>query len=115
MGDNTLTISVFNSEQQRSFEMFVRKDRLAAFYEFLNSNRCPDAKSGMPGLSWSAHCGLDAIFEKRPRKFPVADILTFFADHYIPRSPCDRVTPAEIEKALEGFAVLYPPDVVESA
>jgi hypothetical protein len=117
--DGILTISVFNSEAQRNFNLYVRQDRLLAFHNFLMRNRCPDTPSSvMPGISWGAVLGLDAIFERRPKRFPVSDILTFLAEDYknntLPSS-LPPPTSAEIEKVLGLFAAEYPPDVSEGA
>ena len=112
---NVLEVRIRNSENNTDYCLYVRKDRYRAFQNFLNRNRCPDTPPGMPGLSWGAMLGLDAIFEKRPRKFPVYDIITFLAKDYIPHSSCPAVTLPEIEKTLEKFAAQYPPDVAESA
>lgn len=111
---NILEIRIKNSENNTHYYFNVRSDRLKAFYNFLNRNRCADTPQGMPGLSWGAILGLDAIFEKRPLKFPVADIVNFLANDYIPHSSCPAVTSAEIEKTLERFATQYPPDVAAS-
>ena len=103
---NTLKISVFNSDNGRKFNLYVREDRYRAFQEFLTSRRgiAQPAAPGMPGLSWAAFLGLDAIFERRPKSFPARDILQFIA--YDSGS-----TPQEVESALELFSAIYPPDV----
>lgn len=113
--DNIQEVRIRNSENHTDYYLYVRKDRLKAFYDLLNRNRCPETPSGIPGLSWSAMLGLDAIFEKRPRKFPVYDIVEFLRTDYVPHSSCPAVTAPEIEKTLERFASLYPPDVTETA
>jgi hypothetical protein len=109
---NVLEVRIQNSENNTAYFLYVRRDRLEAFYNFLNANRCPETPKGMPGLSWAAMMGLDAIFEKRPRKFPVYDIINFLANdvHSTP-----AVTAPEIERTLERFGTVYPPDVAESA
>ena len=107
---NVLTISVFNSDAGRKFNLYLRDDRYRAWLDFLNRNRQPDAKPGMPGLSWAAIQGLDAIFEKRPRSFPVRDILAFLASDYHPHSSCPPITTTEVGLVLEQFAKVYPPD-----
>jgi hypothetical protein len=105
---NILEVRIRNSENSTDYYLYVRKDRLQAFHDLLNSKRAPETPAGMPGLSWGAMLGLDAIFEKRPRKFPVYDILGFLAGD-------SGASGAEVEKTLEKFAVLYPPDVTETA
>jgi hypothetical protein len=114
MEDNTLKVSIFNSDLQRNFDLFVRKDRLKAFYDFTIGERHPERTASMPGLSWAAMLGLDAIFERRPKRFPVQDILTYLAGSCTAHTN-DSVTPPEIEYALERFSMLYPPDISESA
>jgi hypothetical protein len=117
MDDNTLKVSIFNSDLQRNFDLFVRKDRLKAFYDFTLGERHSERLASMPGLSWAAISGLDAVFERRPKRFPVHDIIAHLAgsctahalSHDVP------VTPSEIEYALERFSAVYPPDVSESA
>lgn len=115
---DSFKISVFNSEQQRNYDIFVRLDRLLAFYNLVNRARKPDTPAAtMPGLSWGAFMGLDAIFERRPKKFPTHDILAFLAKDYNERfySEIPLATTAEIEKALEVFSTIHPPDVSEPA
>jgi hypothetical protein len=107
---NVIKAAVFNSDAGRKFDLYLRRDRYRAFLDFLNCNRQPDVKPGMPGLSWAAIQGLDAIFEKRPRQFPVRDIIAFLASDCTP-----AVTSHEVEAALECFAAVFPPDVSESA
>jgi len=105
-----LKIAVFNSDAGRNFDLYVRDDRYRAWLDFFNRNRQPDVKPGMPGLSWAAIQGLDAIFEKRPKGFPVRDILAFLAG-----DPFCGGNSAEIELVLEQFSKVYPPDVSEGA
>jgi hypothetical protein len=105
---NVLEVKIRNSENHTDYYLYVRKERLQAFHDLLNSNRAPNTPDGMPGLSWGAMLGLDAIFEKRPRKFPVYDILRYLAAD-------SGASGAEIEKTLEKFAALYPPDITETA
>jgi hypothetical protein len=115
MDDNILKVSIFNSDLQRDFDLFVRKDRLAAFREFAASDRRPGHDAPMPGISWTATLGLDAIFERRPKRFPAQDILAYLAGYCTAHSHGDPLTPPEVERALERFSALYPPDVSESA
>jgi hypothetical protein len=105
---NVLEVRIRNSENNTDYYLYVRKERLQAFHDLLNSNRAPETPAGMPGLGWSAMLGLDAIFEKRPRRFPVYDILGWLAGD-------TDASRAEVEKALEKFAALYPPDITETA
>src|ERR1700675_1612075 len=105
---NVLEVRIKNSENSTDYYLYVRKERLQAFHDLLNSNRAPETPAGMPGLSYGGMLGLDAIFEKRPRKFPVYDILGWLAGE----SGASR---AEVEKMLEKFAALYPPDITETA
>jgi hypothetical protein len=116
---NALKISVYNSDAGREYDLYVRKDRLKAFEAFLMRRRWrgeyqPEA-GGMPGISWAAFNGLDAIFERRPRSFPARDILQALADDIVPGGEAPAVTPHEVEKALEQFSAVYPPDVSEGA
>jgi hypothetical protein len=117
---NVLKISVLNSDAGKKFDLYVRKDRLKAFQEFLSRRRWngeyQPATSGMPGLSWSAFAGLDAIFDRRPKSFPARDIVQFLADDInlgIGHAPA--VTPHEVETSLERFSAVFPPDISESA
>lgn len=113
MGDLDIKqISIFNSEQGKPFNLYIRADRHQAFGRFVIDERHADRQpSVMPGLSWAAILGLDAIFYKRPKKFPVDDILNFLAHDIIPHSDFPPVTKAEVEYALERFAAVYPPDL----
>lgn len=117
MDENVLQISVYNSASGKKHTLHVRKDRLAAFYEFVMRRRqvgeYKPEPPGMPGLSWSAMLGLDAIFERRPKSFPAEDILQWIADDLHPGA--GAATSHEVEKALEKFSAVYPPDVSESA
>jgi len=109
---DVVKISVFNSVVGKNFDLYIRKDRLLAFYDLVmtrrNTGEYKPEPPGMPGLSWSAIQGLDAIFERRPKKFPAHDIVQHFCR-------AGDATPQEIEKALEVFSTMYPPDVAESA
>jgi hypothetical protein len=107
---NILEVRIQNSENNTFYYLSIRRDRLDAFWAFLHQREFADAVPGMPGLSWAAMQGLDAIFDKRPRKFPVYDIIQWFL------LGCAKagITAAEIEKALEKFSTMYPPDVAES-
>ncbi len=116
---NILKIPVFNSDAGRKFDLYVRKDRYKAFQGFLMRRRWdgeyqPETVS-MPGLSWAAILGLDAVFDRRPKSFPTRDILKFLADDIVPGGGAPAVTPHEVESALERFSSVYPPDVSESA
>lgn len=108
---NILEVRINNSENSTDYFLYVRKDRLEAFYTLVYTDRFVGAPQGMPGLSWSAMLGLDAIFEKRPRKFPVYDIITWLYTGCVKPG----LTRPELEKALEQFATMYPPDVAETA
>lgn len=113
MGD-VLKISVFNSDAGRKYDLYVREDRLKAFETFLLGRRDEyQPEASMPGLSWAAFQGLDAIFDRRPKKFPTHDILQFLADYLHGATPA--VTSQEVEAALERFSCFYPPDVSEDA
>lgn len=117
MDENVLKISVFNSDAGRKFDLHVRKDRYKAFHEFLMRRRWngeyQPAVSGMPGLSWAAFMGLDAIFDRRPKNFPARDIVQFLADDTLLGDGI--VTSHEVEAALERFSAIFPPDVSENA
>jgi hypothetical protein len=120
MGEpDVLRISVYNSDAGRKFDLRIRKDRYKAFQAFLMRRRWNGeyrpVSGGMPGLSWAAIMGLDAIFERRPKKFPVRDILRHLADDSVPGGGAPAVTPHEVESALEAFSSVYPPDVSEDA
>ena len=106
-------VSIYNSELGRHFELYVRRDRLSEFCKLVLAGRQPDAPQGMPGLSWAAVTGLDAIFAKRPKKFPVYDIQAWLQQVLTGQEP--PVSKPEIEKALERFSAAYPPDISESA
>ena len=110
----TEEIRVFNSDIQTYYYLHIRKDRVQAFYSLIAQERHPARVSSMPGLSWAAISGLDAIFERRPLKFPVYDILHWFCDNALTYAPQfdPPLTQAEIEHALERFATLYPTDVL---
>jgi hypothetical protein len=103
-----LEVRIRNSENSTDYYLYVRRDRLQAFHDLLNSNRAPETPAGMPGLGYAAMLGLDAIFEKRPRRFPVYDILGYLAGD-------TGASRAEVEKVLEKFATVYPPDITETA
>lgn len=115
---NVIKAVIFNSDAGRKFDLYVRKDRYIAFQEFLMRRRWrgeyQPAVSPMPGISWGAFMGLDAIFDRRPKSFPVCDILQFLADDIHPGDEAPAVTVHEVEAALERFAAQYPPDVSES-
>jgi|SRR5208337_1389242 len=111
---NVEEIKVLNSENSTHYYLRVRKDRLKAFYEFIMADRRTVFVPGMPGLSGAAIAGLDAIFDRRPFKFPAHDLLAWFRDNqtaYLGASPSPPIGTMEIEHALERFAAAYPPDV----
>ena len=105
---NVEQVRIFNSEVSTHYYLYVRPDRLFAFKEFVLTDRRPGTPPPtMPGLSWSAILGLDAIFHQRPKKFPTNDILLWLQEQV------DDITVslAEIEDALERFSRQFPPDV----
>jgi hypothetical protein len=114
---NVLKIVVLNSDSGRKLNLYVRKDRLAAFQEALLRDRGSifHPASNMPGLSWAAILGLDAIFDHRPQSFPARDIVKFLADETNPGEGAAPIKPHEVEAALERFAHAFPPDVSEDA
>jgi hypothetical protein len=109
---NNPQVQIYNSEYGRSFNLYIRLDRLQEFKEFVKRERYERQPSSMPGLSWPALLGLDAIFARRPKKFPVEDLLDWLASGIQDNPP---VTKPEIEYALERFSSLYPPDISEDA
>lgn len=113
---NVEEIRVLNSENNTHYYQYVRRDRIRAFYAFIVADRqtVPAAQITMPGLSGPAIAGLDAIFDRRPLKFPTHDLLAWFRDNqkaYLGDYPNPTITTQEIEKALERFSAVYPPDV----
>jgi hypothetical protein len=113
---NVEEIRVLNSENNTNYYLYVRRDRIRAFYDFVLADRqtAPAAQVAMPGLSGPAIAGLDAIFDRRPFKFPAHDLLKWFRDSqkaYLGEYPNPTITTQEIEKALERFSAAYPPDV----
>ena len=108
MGENVEEVQILNSEINTRYYMYVRRDRLAAFRLFVLSDRRTVTVPGMPGLSGAAIAGLDAIFDRRPRKFPVQDILSWLQGRIGAAEP--PVTAHEVEDALERFSAVYPPD-----
>lgn len=111
---NVEEIRILNSENNTHYYQYVRRDRIRAFFEFIISDRRTVFIPSMPGLSGAGISGLDAIFDRRPHKFPVHDIVKWFRDNqkaYLGEYPNPTITAQEIEHALERFAALYPPDV----
>ena len=112
---NIEQVRILNSELATHYYLYVRGDRVREFYAFITADRKPDLQpSPIPGLSWSAVLGLDAIFAKRPRKFPTHDLLVWLRDSqkgYLGEYPNPTITLPEIENALERFSAVYPPDV----
>ena len=111
-------VRIRNSENNTDYYLYVRKDRLDEFIRFVMANRTPERKvNPMPGLSWAAICGLDAIFDRRPKKFPTDDIIKWLqvTVTIIWQYPDPLITNDEIEYALERFSEVRPPDVSEDA
>ena len=112
---NLEEIRIFNSENNTHYYLYIRKNRIQEFFSLITKDRhTAGSVSLMPGLTWAAVLGLDAIFDRRPEKFPVQDILHWFRDHqkqYLGEYPNPTITVREIENALERFSTLYPPDV----
>lgn len=108
--DTVAEVRILNSENKTHYYFTLRKDRIVAFYQYLLENRAPEASStnAMPGISGSAHFGLDCIFfgAKSPR-FPAKDILTFLRDEqktYLGEYPNPTVTVQEVEHVLGQWA-----------
>jgi len=111
---NVEEIRILNSENNTHYYQYLRRDRTRAFYEFILADRRTVFIPTMPGLSGAGIAGLDAIFDRRPLKFPVHDIVAWLRDNqkaYLGEYPNPTITAQEIEHALERFAALYPPDV----
>jgi hypothetical protein len=111
---NIEEVRILNSENHTHYYEYMRSNRLKAFYDFIVKDRRPNNSPKMPGLSGRALAGLDAIFARRPAKFPYQDILKWFRDEqktYLGDYPNPTITVEEIEDALERFSELYPPDV----
>jgi hypothetical protein len=111
MDANIEEVQILNSEINTRYYMYVRRDRLAAFRAFVLSDRRTVPPPRMPGLSGAAIAGLDAIFDRRPRKFPVQDILAWLGTRLGSQEP--PVALPEVEDALERFAVVYPPGAAD--
>lgn len=117
MDPNVVAVQIFNSEYQKLFTLYVREDRHKAFGQFVLDERYRREAAGepeppssvIPGLSWGAIMGLDAIFARRPKKFSTEDIVKWLQGDLIP------LTKGEVETGLEKFSQLYPPDVSEDA
>src|SRR5271157_6250563 len=110
---NIIEIRVLNTELSTHYYLHVREDRIRAFYDFMAQDRRAVPAPAMPGLSGRAIAGLDAIFHRRPSKFPAHDLLAWFRDNqaaYLGTQPEPAIDAPEIEDALERFSALYPPD-----
>src|ERR1035437_1796549 len=98
---NVEEIRILNSEINTYFYLYVRKDRIKAFYDFILADRRTSSFApSMPGLSGPALAGLDAIFDRRPFKFPVHDLLAWFRDSQtadLGAYPNPTITSQEIE------------------
>ena len=115
MGPNTEQVRIRNSENNTDYYLYVRKDRLDEFIQLVMADRAPDRKaSPMPGLSWAAICGLDAVFDRRPKKFPTSDIMNWLRWIILDQFHVN-VEQGEVEYALERFSAVRPPDVSEDA
>jgi hypothetical protein len=107
---NIEEIQILNSEINTRYYMYVRRDRLGAFCNFVLSDRRTVPQPGMPGLNGAGIAGLDAIFDRRPRKFPVQDILAWLCRQAAASPGSPPVTVHEVEDALGRFSAVYPPD-----
>lgn len=111
---NILEVRMLNSENNTNYFQYLRLDRLKSFYDFIVTDRRPSHCPKMPGLSGAAIAGLDAIFDRRPAKFPYIDVLRWMRDNqkeYLGEYPNPTITIEEIEDALERFSAVWPPDV----
>jgi hypothetical protein len=101
-------VRVMNSENSTSYFLYLRRDRLLRFYDFILLNRCtamPKPTPG-PGISAPASTGLSAIFTMIPQKFPLADVLNWLRNEqhtYLGKYPNPTITFQEIELALAAF------------
>ena len=102
-------VRILNSENGTHYFLYVRPERLVAFVGLASQGGGEPPGAGMPGLSWSAILGLDAIFSRRPKRFPVRDILLWLQG-LAPGSSLPR-----LEAALGRFSALHPPDACEDA
>jgi len=111
-------IPVLNSEINTLYNLYIQADRLREFYRMILGNRWSGRPpSAMPGLSWGAILGLDAIFDRRPKHFPVKDILVWLRDNitaYTGVTPDPPVTLDELEGQLVRFADAHPPGIEDA-
>lgn len=106
-------VRVMNSDLNTHQFLYLRRDRLLRFYDFILLNRCtamPKPTPG-PGISAPASIGLNAIFTIIPQKFPLADVLNWLRDEqqtYLGKYPNPTITFQEIELALAAFGQHLP-------
>lgn len=107
-----IEVRVMNSENSTYYYLYLRKDRLTGFYNFILRYRTMIALTKPipgPGVSAPAATGLNAIFTIIPQKFPLADILLWLCTKqktYLGSQM--RVTLQEIEAALAKYGQVVP-------
>ncbi len=108
----TEQVCIRNSELKTDYYLYVWTDRLSDFVAMAVGNRQANVSApSMPGLTWAAILGLDAIFAQRPKKFPVEDILKWLQQQINERTNGIVIPIPELEKLLELFSQFHPPDV----
>jgi len=75
--ENAEEVRILNNENNTFYYFTLRKDRLAAFFQYQKENRSSGYPASiMPGISGPAMYGLDCIFfGPKPARFPAKDIL----------------------------------------
>jgi hypothetical protein len=109
---NAEEVRIMNSENNTHYFFTLRKDRLAAFYQYMLENRNAGKPalpaSVMPGISGPAIYGLDCIFfGPKPSKFPPMDIFVWIRNQqkaYLGDYPNPTITTQEVEAAIEQWA-----------
>jgi hypothetical protein len=107
-----IEVRVMNSENWTYYFLYLRRDRLVHFYDFILRNRNTQFKSMPgPGVNAPAATGLNAIFTTIPQRFPLVDVLAWLRDEqgaYIGSIPNPAITSLEIEGALAKFGQEMP-------
>jgi hypothetical protein len=100
-------VRVMNSEIHTHYYMYIRRDRLVGFYDFMLRNRKTVSFGLLPGYSAATVLGLSAIFAHIPSKFPITDIIHWLRDeqkNYLGSYPNPTLTAEEICTALAEYS-----------
>lgn len=105
---NLLEVNVMHSGLKTPYKLYVREDRLKAFYDSLTCFCTFEEKEDWSmGVDGAAVVGMNAIFTQIPNKFPMVDIIRFLKEDY-EKTTTYKTEMAKVEHHLGDFGREYP-------